>query len=110
MLVVAQFYEYKMGHIPDKATESVFGYASVLPGAWCIFRWDAIKGEPLTTFYKGADKEEHSLFDANKFLAEDRVLCWQILNRKDEPVPLMIEEDEELLKKEKENDKDVWKS
>jgi chitin synthase len=44
----AQYYEYKMGHSPDKANESCFGFNSVLPGAYSMFRWKAINGEPLT--------------------------------------------------------------
>ena len=43
----AQFYEYKMSHTPDKANESFFGFNSVLPGAYSLFRWEAIRGEPL---------------------------------------------------------------
>jgi len=35
----AQYYEYKIGHSPDKAYESFFGFNSVLPGAYCMFRW-----------------------------------------------------------------------
>ena len=31
-----------MGHAPEKANESFFGYNSVLPGAYSVFRWDAI--------------------------------------------------------------------
>ena len=42
LLQCAQFYEYKLSHSPDKACESFFGYNSVLPGAYCLFRWQAI--------------------------------------------------------------------
>ena len=42
LLRAAQFYEYKLSHSPDKALESFFGYNSVLPGAYCLFRWLAI--------------------------------------------------------------------
>ena len=48
----AQYYEYKLGHTPDKACESFFGFTSVLPGAYSLFRWKAIKGTPLDTFFK----------------------------------------------------------
>jgi len=43
----AQFFEYKLSHSPDKACESFFGYNSVLPGAYCLFRWKAIQGGPM---------------------------------------------------------------
>ena len=49
----AQFFEFKMGHTPDKACESFFGFVSVLPGAYSLFRFDAIKGAPLNEFFKG---------------------------------------------------------
>lgn len=35
----AQFFEYKLSHTPDKCCESFFGYTSVLPGAYSMFRW-----------------------------------------------------------------------
>ena len=54
---VAQYYEYKLGHTPDKACESFFGFTSVLPGAYCVFRWKAIKGTPLDMFFKNVTSE-----------------------------------------------------
>ena len=46
-LKTAQFFEYKMAHTPDKSCESLFGFQSVLPGAYSLFRWEAIVGKPL---------------------------------------------------------------
>ena len=45
-----------MGHAPDKANESFFGFNSVLPGAYSMFRWKAIKGEPLDEFFKSVNR------------------------------------------------------
>ena len=45
-----------MGHAPDKATESFFGFNSVVPGAYSMFRWKAIKGEPLNEFFKTVNR------------------------------------------------------
>lgn len=72
-----------MGHSPDKANESFFGFNSVLPGAYSLFRWKAIKGKPLDAFFKSvtSNKEENkqpSCAEANEYLAEDRVMCLQI--------------------------------
>ena len=82
LIKAAQFYEYKMGHTPDKACESFFGYNSVLPGAYSLFRWPAIQGRPLQEFFKGLRKDELSCGEANKFLAEDRIMCLEIYIKK----------------------------
>lgn len=75
----AQFYEYKLGHTPDKACESFFGFTSVLPGAYSMFRWKAIKGQPLDTFFKNVNTNEApSCSAANEYLAEDRIMCLQV--------------------------------
>ena len=60
---------------PNAAMESVFGYVSVLPGAFSAYRWKAIRGEPLNAYFY---LEENSVKDmgpfmANMYLAEDRV-------------------------------------
>ena len=73
-----------MGHTPDKCNESFFGFNSVLPGAYSIFRWDAIKGDPLDEFFKNVyRKDDTTCAEANEFLAEDRVMCLQIYIKKD---------------------------
>jgi chitin synthase len=65
-----------MGHSPDKCNESFFGFISVLPGAYSLFRWNAIKGKPLDMFFKNINRTDSpSCGEANEFLAEDRVMC-----------------------------------
>jgi chitin synthase len=79
LIRAAQFFEYKMGHSPDKCNESFFGFNSVLPGAYSLFRWEAIKGKPLDKFFKNINRSDNpSCSEANEFLAEDRVMCLQI--------------------------------
>lgn len=72
-----------MGHAPDKANESFFGFNSVLPGAYSMFRWEAIKGGPLDEFFKNLTRtSDPSCAEANEYLAEDRVMCLQIYIKK----------------------------
>ena len=80
-LVLAQYVEYKMSHYLDKSFESLFGFISVLPGAFCTFRWEAINGDPLKSFFKGLEKDRHTAKEANMYLAEDRVMCLEILRK-----------------------------
>ncbi|KDQ64296.1 glycosyltransferase family 2 protein [Jaapia argillacea MUCL 33604] len=93
-LVAAQNFEYKMSNILDKPLESSFGYVSVLPGAFSAYRFRAIQGRPLEQYFHG----DHSLadrlgpkgiygmniFTKNMFLAEDRILCFELAAKKNE--------------------------
>lgn len=79
LLFYGQYVEYKLSHFIDKAFESCFGFISVLPGAFSMFRWQAIKGDPLESFFKGLDKDSHTPKEANAYLAEDRIMCLEIL-------------------------------
>lgn len=88
-LVAAQNFEYKISNILDKPLESSFGYVSVLPGAFSAYRFRAIMGRPLTQYFHGdhtASKlnqgkgiENMNIFKKNMFLAEDRILCFELV-------------------------------
>ena len=68
--------------------ESFFGFTQVLPGAYCLFGWQAIAGEPLEEFFKDQNKKESdpnyapTCAMANEYLAEDRIMCLQIFIRR----------------------------
>ncbi|KAG2199928.1 hypothetical protein INT47_009254 [Mucor saturninus] len=97
-LVAAQNFEYKMSNILDKPLESVFGYISVLPGAFSAYRYAALKNNvdghgPLEKYFIGEDlhggknevpSKNTGLFEANMYLAEDRILCYELVAKKDE--------------------------
>ncbi|KAF9580737.1 Chitin synthase, class 2 [Lunasporangiospora selenospora] len=89
-LVAAQNFEYKMSNILDKPMESVFGYISVLPGAFSAYRYEALLNDrngngPLASYFKGENHDgdlDSSIFSANMYLAEDRILCFELVAKR----------------------------
>lgn len=107
-LVYGQNFEYKISNILDKPTESVFGFISVLPGAFSAYRYIALQNDvngkgPLEKYFKGEFlhgsgdldpeddeyelksnqlKEEAGIFTSNMYLAEDRILCFELVAKK----------------------------
>jgi chitin synthase len=71
-----------MSNILDKPLESVFGYISVLPGAFSAYRYAALQGEPLQKYFLGETMHDGaSVFNANMYLAEDRILCFELVTK-----------------------------
>ncbi|KAF9577156.1 Chitin synthase, class 2, partial [Lunasporangiospora selenospora] len=91
-LVASQNFEYKMSNILDKPLESVFGYISVLPGAFSAYRYRALKDSspgvgPLASYFKGETMHtsgDAGIFESNMYLAEDRILCFELVAKKNE--------------------------
>ncbi|KAH7921889.1 glycosyltransferase family 2 protein [Leucogyrophana mollusca] len=88
-LVAAQNFEYKMSNILDKPLESVLGYITVLPGAFSAYRYIALQNDeigegPLQKYFMGElqPDETTDIFTANMYLAEDRVLCWELVSKR----------------------------
>ena len=87
-LIAAQNFEYKMSNILDKPMESAFGFISVLPGAFSAYRFVALQNDargkgPLEKYFDG---EKHHLdadiFTKNMYLAEDRILCFELVAKR----------------------------
>ncbi|KAF9407665.1 Chitin synthase, class 1, partial [Podila epigama] len=91
-LIASQNFEYKMSNILDKPLESVFGYISVLPGAFSAYRYKALKDSspgvgPLSSYFKGETMHtsgDAGIFESNMYLAEDRILCFELVAKKNE--------------------------
>ncbi|KAF2847048.1 glycosyltransferase family 2 protein [Plenodomus tracheiphilus IPT5] len=88
-LVAIQNFEYKVSNVLDKPLESAFGYVSVLPGAFSAYRFRAIAGRPLEQYFHGDHTlskllgkkgiDGMNIFKKNMFLAEDRILCFELV-------------------------------
>lgn len=90
-IVAAQNFEYKISNILDKPMESMFGYISVLPGALSAYRYHALRNlpdgtGPLNTYFKGEflHGSDTDVFTSNMYLAEDRILCWELVAKRGE--------------------------
>lgn len=83
-VVSAQHFEYKISNLLDKSLESCFGYISVLPGAFSVYRYEAIRGAPLDAYFQtlNVDLDILGPFIGNMYLAEDRILGFEMLARK----------------------------
>ncbi|KAJ3033368.1 Chitin synthase, class 1 [Rhizophlyctis rosea] len=88
-LVASQNFEYKMSNILDKPLESVFGYIQVLPGAFSAYRYSALQNTspnvgPLASYFRGETLHggEADVFSANMYLAEDRILCFELVTKR----------------------------
>ena len=88
-LVAAQNFEYKMSNILDKPLESTFGFISVLPGAFSAYRYVALQNDktgqgPLEKYFAGEKMHgaNAGIFTANMYLAEDRILCFELVSKR----------------------------
>jgi cellulose synthase/poly-beta-1,6-N-acetylglucosamine synthase-like glycosyltransferase len=89
-----QYGDFAAQKLFDWPAEIISGYLTVLPGQFCVFRWKAISsndektttGEaqnlsPLDNYFRGLSNL--GPFESNMFLAEDRILGYEIISRKD---------------------------
>jgi chitin synthase len=88
-LVAAQNFEYKMSNILDKPLESAFGFITVLPGAFSAYRYVALQNDktgngPLERYFAGEKMHgaNAGIFTANMYLAEDRILCFELVSKR----------------------------
>ena len=88
-LVAAQNFEYKMSNILDKPLESAFGFITVLPGAFSAYRYIALQNDkngqgPLEKYFAGEKMHgaNAGIFTANMYLAEDRILCFELVSKR----------------------------
>lgn len=87
-IIATQNFEYKMSNLLDKPMESAFGFISVLPGAFSAYRYIALQnnkdGEgPLEKYFAGEFHHENAgIFTKNMYLAEDRILCFELVAKR----------------------------
>lgn len=99
ILKVWQFADMLKERVVVWPTEALLGYLSVMPGQMCMMKWDAVnsrhspaacpsdfetsdesRSKVLTSYYRGL--EQNGPFESNMFLAEDRILGFEIANNK----------------------------
>ncbi|KAJ3256529.1 Chitin synthase, class 2 [Borealophlyctis nickersoniae] len=80
-----------MSNILDKPLESTFGYIQVLPGAFSAYRYAALRNSspnagPLASYFRGETihNGDADVFSANMYLAEDRILCFELVTKRNE--------------------------
>lgn len=94
MLQTWQYGDFAAQKLFDWPAEIISGYLTVLPGQFCVFRWKAISSNdekaitgkagnlsPLDNYFRGLTTL--GPFESNMFLAEDRILGYEIISRKD---------------------------
>ena len=78
----AQIVEYKFAHLFDKTFENLFGFISVLPGAFSAYRYKCFNKNLLDIYFLTETNKKLSLSFANMYLAEDRILCLELMCQK----------------------------
>jgi chitin synthase len=78
-----------MSNILDKPLESAFGFITVLPGAFSAYRYVALQNDkagqgPLEKYFAGEKMHgaNAGIFTANMYLAEDRILCFELVSKR----------------------------
>lgn len=100
LLHLWQFGDFALQKLIEWPAEMLCGYLTVIPGQFCIFRWSALskvvpqetaegspwvppsrKSAPLEKYFRGMNAL--GAFESNMFLAEDRILGFEILAQRD---------------------------
>ncbi|KAG1830958.1 hypothetical protein F4604DRAFT_1606904, partial [Suillus subluteus] len=76
-----------LSNILDKPTESMFGYISVLPGAFSAYRYIALTNNkdgtgPLASYFKGEvlHGRDTDIFTSNMYcFSPQRILCFELI-------------------------------
>ncbi|KAH7156580.1 chitin synthase-domain-containing protein [Dactylonectria macrodidyma] len=87
-LVAAQIFEYKVGFQLDRTFEAATGYLALLPGAFSAWRFRGQMGKPLEdtllgdpTFTAAQTESSQKPWNLNRYLADDRVICFQVVSK-----------------------------
>lgn len=74
-VTMLQYYEFKQTIAYFKTFEGWGGFIQALPGCFSMYRYEALRGQPLAKFFKLINMEqEPTCWEANEYLVEDRLL------------------------------------
>ena len=90
-LLAAQNFEYKLIHTLDKPYNSLFGFNAQFPSGFSAYRYIALQNDhlgygPLSSYFYGETLQNGGagagIFEGNMYLAEERVLCFEIITKR----------------------------
>lgn len=82
-VTLMQYYEFKQTIAYFKTFEGWGRFIMALPGCYSMYRYEAIKGEPLDKFFKLINmQQEPTCWEANEYLVEDRLLSNNVYYQK----------------------------
>jgi len=83
LVTMMQYYEYKQTIAYFKVFEGWGGFVQALPGCYSMYRYEALKGQPLNEFFKLINSaQEPTCWEANEYLVEDRLLTNNVYYQK----------------------------
>ena len=80
----SQIFEYTLAHSLQKPAESFAGYATPFTSGFTIYRWKAIRGEPLNQYFRVEEEGLAALgpFLSNLYLTVDRIIAFETLTKR----------------------------
>ena len=98
LAMVAQWFEYKIGHVFNKPLEDLMGYIGVLPGAFSCYRWETLcanRFQVLGQYFRPFIAPHTLPWKLSNIyhLAEDRIMSEEIIKLRYKRIKLKMPKD-----------------